>query len=526
MAVFLFTGLVEVVIQPMLELKDSGLARRFLLESLLLQCVQPPSPKAVPDILEWALETLVEGIPLPPLGVVGDIGHLVFAEAGLSVESPPAEEHHLTGQKHPLPSPLVRQYEDLVLGKLYGDRTFDRAVDGLRRYADRRDRAKGLAFLLQQIGSRAGYQGVMLSPAVIRDLKRLDGAEVLGQASESFSKQGPLRLEELKEAFLETDLEHSPRLMEFLYQDLVSHVRNIGEVLAAEDVFELEHGTAIAGFGQRIALRQVISAATWLASEIPQQPVRPLNLKQQVATKIVDEDTYPIGGFSSISNRGSIESLLHSQLAFMEENDRPDMFDIKFLRDELLYYSRDENQFLRRRRSFVFGLFPDLTTARRMDAGLPWQRIIVLLGLFRVAVERLTDWLSEDALRFDFVVLKPSGKKTGPDPTLSNERELLEILFREPMANKSVQILECETLEEFQEHCGQLARRSLCHVVVLSTMERRIEVENAHMTRVRLDGPVPALTIDEETWSAPENDGPLAAWPEAILQLLKAWVAG
>ena len=29
--------------------------------------------------------------------------------------------------------------------------------------------------------------------------------------------------------------------------------------------------------------------------------------------------------------------------------ERPDLFDIKFLRDELLYYARDENRFLRRR---------------------------------------------------------------------------------------------------------------------------------------------------------------------------------
>ena len=42
---------------------------------------------------------------------------------------------------------------------------------------------------------------------------------------------------------------------------------------------------------------------------------------------------------------------------------------MKFLRDELLYYSRDENQFLRRRRTFVFALFPDLVDARFKDAG-------------------------------------------------------------------------------------------------------------------------------------------------------------
>ena len=61
-------------------------------------------------------------------------------------------------------------------------------------------------------------------------------------------------------------------------------------------------------------------------------------------TRALDEDTYPVGGFTSISTRGSIESLLHSQLAYMETDERPDLFDIKFLRDELLYYARDENQ--------------------------------------------------------------------------------------------------------------------------------------------------------------------------------------
>ena len=38
----------------------------------------------------------------------------------------------------------------------------------------------------------------------------------------------------------------------------------------------------------------------------------------EVPTRILDEDIYPVGGFTSLSNRGSIESLLHSQLAYME----------------------------------------------------------------------------------------------------------------------------------------------------------------------------------------------------------------
>jgi hypothetical protein len=267
----------------------------------------------------------------------------------------------------------------------------------------------------------------------------------------------------------------------------------------------------------------VITSAAELAKGVPLRPVRPLIRRQEVATNIVDEDTYPIGGFSSISNRGSIESLLHSQLAFMEEpDDRPDMFDIKFLRDELLYYSRDENQFLRHRRCFVFALFPDLAAGRVKDPQLPWQRIILLLGLLRVAVERLTDWLSEEALRFEFVFLKSAVKQS----SLADERELLDLLFREQIANQTVRLLECETWEDFTELCGRHARRSACHAVILSTENREVELENAFITQLQLNAAVPAVSIDHGDFRMETGNDPIEIWSATLVRLLKAWIAG
>src|SRR5439155_26923158 len=108
-----------------------------------------------------------------------------------------------------------------------------------------------------------------------------------------------------------------------------------------------------------------------------------------------------------LSNRGSIESMLFSQLAYMETDPalQPDLFDTLFLMDELLYYSRDENQFLRRRRTFVLALSPDLVETRFKDFELPYQRGVMLLGLLYVTVRKLTEWLSTDALNFQ--VLSP-----------------------------------------------------------------------------------------------------------------------
>src|SRR5439155_13129065 len=157
--------------------------------------------------------------------------------------------------------------------------------------------------------------------------------------------------------------------------------RRAAEVRGPEEVFELGHGTALAELGRRVALRQVLQTAARLEAGLPKHKPRPHASPREVPTRVLDEDTYPVGGFASIATRGTIESLLHSQLAFMEPATapRPDLFDIKFVRDELLYYSRDENQFLRRRRSFVIALLPDLVHARFKDVELPTQRIVLAL---------------------------------------------------------------------------------------------------------------------------------------------------
>src|SRR5690606_30173511 len=144
--------------------------------------------------------------------------------------------------------------------------------------------------------------------------------------------------------------------------------------------------------------------------------------------------TYPVGGFSSISNSGTIESLLHSQLAYMEPADalRPDLFDIKFLRGELLYYARDENEFLRRRRSVLLLLSPELVETRLKDVALPCQRIILVLAAILTIVRRLLAWLSEEALTIEILV------NSNDEQDLAQERHLLQMALADQIANGSV----------------------------------------------------------------------------------------
>src|ERR1700722_18646977 len=105
------------------ELRDAEQARRFLCEGIWLQRVLPPTGASLRSTLEWSLEAASSGQPLPPVGFVGDLGHIAF---GMDQGSQKAREGVSTVG---LPAGLARTYEDHVLGKLYADWHFERASD-------------------------------------------------------------------------------------------------------------------------------------------------------------------------------------------------------------------------------------------------------------------------------------------------------------------------------------------------------------------------------------------------------------
>jgi hypothetical protein len=481
-------------------------ARLFLIQGLRLQRVRRPAPESVRLALEWCFEIASSGEPLPPVCLVADLGHMAFDPDWDG--RGPRELEEVPG----FPHELLRMYEDHVLGKVLADWTFQRASDALRHYAAGRDRARGLAFVLQRFRENAGFGGVELSPGVIKTLLDMPPEEVHAAGWESLSREGPM-----------------PVLVE-LYEGVITQSRRTAEVISPVDLFELEHGTALKDLSERLLLRQVLHTAQRMDRTLPTTRVRPLAGRQEVPTRVLDEDTYPVGGFSSLSTHGSIESLLHSQLAFMEPHDRPDLFDIKFLRNELLYYARDENQFLRRRRTFTFVLYPDLVHARFKDAALPVQRVVLLWALIYVTVARLTDWLSTDALTFVFNFL-PDDEGEAP---LEAERELAETLFREGIANGHVEVLpkraaegefEMLTEDDVRRQCALRARRSLVQCLLVSTEEQELSAQETVVTRLRLDSPVPAMgTADEPLPASDDVDDAEGAWYAALRQLLQRWV--
>jgi hypothetical protein len=476
------------------EIRDLEAARLYVLQGLLIQRVSVPTRANVEAALTWGLELTASGHPLPPVGFLADLGQILLGHDS-SIRSPrPA------GATAAIDSGLARAYEDIVLGRLFTDHGLERAGHVIRRFGGR-DQARAIAFVAERFCSAADSGGVLLSPAIFKGLIESGGNDVLSRAWQSASRGG---------------ISHTLKQQ---VTRLIAGCRHSAEVLTAEDIFELEHGSALADLGQRIAMRQVISMVRRLKTAV-QRIGKPRVTQRDVATQLLDEDSYPVGGFVSIATRGSLESLLHSQLAYMEPpgSRRPDLFDIKFLRDELLYYSRDENQFLRHRHVFGFLFTKSLSQARFKDPTLPAQRIIMALGLVVAAIELLTEWLSEDALRFDLVF-----EATDSDDPLAQERAMLQSLLQESIASGTIQVKTVSDRSVIVRDYTALAERFQCRLLYVQTNNASVAEADLVSDYLTVSGPHPGTTLDGEKVFDDAND-PAESWQTALTRLVSNWL--
>jgi hypothetical protein len=480
-----------------IELPDAAAARRFVAEGLWFQRAVRPTAATVRPVLEWAMEIANEGRPLPPLGFVADVAHVALVA---DADHRPKDLIAVPGW----PPALARRYEDHVLGRLYADSKFERAGYAVRVLSGA-EQVRGVAFLVDRVRERADVGGVDLPVAVLRSLLTANADEVLSRAWDDLSRAGPSKLTvDLLDALAAAGL-------------------RFADVLSSDDVTELEDGTALGAEGQRVALEQVRRETAELLKPLEGRRVLPLSGRRQVATRVLDEDQYPVGGYTSISPRGSVESLLHSQLAYMEDGRGPDLFDVKFARDELFYYSRDENQFLRRRRAFTFVLLPDLATsplhsARFKDPDLPVQRIVLILSVVLAVVTKLTEWLGNDAIRFDVLFVQDAGRAP-----LAEEAALCELLLRKEIGRGEAFVRHIADRAEAGRALVELARNWQTHALVVGTKNPALVVESAVVNGLVVNGPSPTLRADDAAVPL-EATEPREQWPEVVQRVLQLWV--
>ena len=231
---------------------------------------------------------------------------------------------------------------------------------------------------------------------------------------------------------------------------LTTSSRRCAVLVDAADVFLVENVAVLGELTQRLVIEQLAEVSAEISASLPKRlKARRKALQKKAATKLAAEENYPAGGFSSISNSGSLENLVISELIYMNDpddedsSDGVDLFDLRYAEGELLYYTRDDAVFMRDQRAIQIVLMPDLVAARVKDAGMRWQRIIAVLGLVVCAVERLTDWLgAEHGLHIDIAFV---GSEDGAP--LQSEQGILELLVHEWIERGVVEVHAVPSLE-------------------------------------------------------------------------------
>ncbi|NVJ01130.1 hypothetical protein HV824_23860, partial [Myxococcus sp. AM009] len=402
----------------------------------------------------------------------------------------------------------VRAYDDHVLARLAAEPHLEAVSAALARLPEML-RPRGIAFLVARILTRMGFtEGSPVSPALARRVLERPPAELLQAGYAALRESGTrIALDRLTEG----------------YEALASAARRAHALLGDAESFTLENLEHLQGKAQRLALEQAVEAAEALSRTLPPKlRARPVSTAP-LPMAMEDEAAFPQGGFSSVSNVGSLENLVTSELVYMEDEPDLDLFDVRYVEGELLYYTRDESISVRRRRVITFVLPPSLVDARVKDAGVRWQRVVVAMGLLLCLVRRLSLWLGSEELLFRAVFLRaPDGSAP-----LEAERGLCELLLREWRARGTAEVLTAATLDEVLTDAETRAKRARVDLVLLNASSQAEEAFHPSAPRVEwqvldLSGPSPRVLDSrnpESPMSADLHRAHWEAWTGVTLEL-------
>ena len=465
------------------ELRGPREAEQWLCAGLCLARLEGASPEAVAEALPWLLATHAELPALPPPGVVVDLGRLATGASLAPTRPVPDSVPHLRV--------AVRAYEDHVLARLAAEPHLVAVVNALARLPVEL-RPRGVAFLVARVLTRLGFAaGTAVSPGLARRVLEHPPAELLQTGHAALRERGAA-VERLGEA----------------YEALASAARRTRALLGDAEVFTLENLARLQGRAQRLALEQAVEAAEALAEALPRRARPRTPQAGQAPSHLEDDAAFPLGGFSSVSNVGSLENLVTSELVYMDDDAGLDLFDMRYVEGELLYYTRDESLVVRRRRVVTFALLPGLTQARVKDAGLRWQRGVLVLGLVLSLVRRLSVWLGEQELRFRVVVVGEG---------LEAERGLCELLLREWLARGTAEVTTAARLETVLAQAAEDAKRARTDVLLLGGHDAPPVHARVGITLLDVTHPVPRSTPSSSP--GPPGEDLWATWRSVTLEL-------
>jgi len=232
---------------------------------------------------------------------------------------------------------------------------------------------------------------------------------------------------------------------DFYLQMLQEFLNNVtqkfqwSELIKEEDMFELQHWEVLDREALRIGCRQLLELERKLG-EVDIRRVAIANEDSETESAFVDETHYPTGGLAGLTNRGSFENLVLSELVYMESGQDIDLFDVRYLEGELLYYMRDAGLLRRKRRTIhiIYDLGEAFQTKSR---GYKYPFCTLFQGFGLRLVRDLFKVFEDDAVEIHFHYLYKKAKKKEVHPEidiLQPEMELMQLLLSDHIQHQRV----------------------------------------------------------------------------------------
>jgi vWA domain found in the FtsH ternary systems/N-terminal helical region fused to the FtsH ternary system vWA domain len=487
------------------ELRTAADIASWLAVGLALRRIAPREPAAGPDAraggvdgadddatVAGAIAACANELPaLPPPGVIADIATLLTgARAPIAAGATTAADEALRT--------AIRAYDDDVLVRLTGGAGFD---DVLAAYAHAAaaDRTAAVALVVAAVCERAGFAGVSVSPAALRRALARPRDERAAAGRDGLHG-GP-----------------TARRLADAYHRLARGARQCRALVDDREVFAVDHLAVLRDLGSRMTAAHIGASAAAIARRLPRRLPVSRELRGQRDTRLADDTLYPAGGFASITaggaTTGNIENLVTSELVYMEDDEPIDLFSLRYVEGELLHYTRDDSVFRRHRHLIAIVLGADLDDARVKDRDLPWQRLILALGLVVAAIRWLADQLGDQALTVHVGF---------PPQLLAEERQIVALLLEGEIARGTVVIVE-QPWRETIELAVDAGGTAIADVVVVSLGDPPELPIGLRALHVHLAGAAPVVTeLAPRPGPHPEAGAePWSAWCEGAEDLLR-----
>jgi hypothetical protein len=489
------------------ELRTAEEVASWLAVGLALRRVAPPEGAmeagGSDDLaVARALAVCANELPaLPPPGVIADIATLLtgvrlgagssFTDLGLGTDLASA------GTDDALRT-AIRAYDDDVLARLTSTPRFDDVLAAYAHAADA-DRAAAVALVVAAVCERAGFAGVAVSPGALR--RALARSRDERAAAGLAGVHGGPAAQRLAEA----------------YHRLARGARQCRALVDDREVFAVDHLAVLRDLGGRMTAAHIGAAAASITQRLPRRLPGRRELRGLHETRLADDTLYPAGGFASITpggaTTGNIENLVSSELVYMDDDEPIDLFSLRYVEGELLHYTRDDSVFRRHRHLIGIVLGADLDDARVKDRDLPWQRLILALGLVVAAIRWLAEQLGDEALTVHL---------TFPPRLLAEECQIVSLLLEGEIAHGTVVIAERSWHETVALAAGA-AGTAIADLVVISLGDKPELPKGLRALHIDLAGAAPVVTeLAPRPGPVPEaGPDPWSAWCEGAEDLLR-----